>query len=71
MSRLVTTEPASGVIDSRAIYPLRLFHQLSGLGKAGVRAARRDGLVVRYVGRVGFVLGADFLDFLSRQSKGR
>jgi hypothetical protein len=40
-----------------------------GLGQAALREARRGGLKVRYVGRRGFVLGADLIDFIRNTAK--
>jgi hypothetical protein len=34
-----------------------------GLGTAGLRQARRNGLKIRRLGRISVVLGKDFLEF--------
>jgi hypothetical protein len=54
----------SGEIRADAAYPLGAFMQITGLGRHGMRAARRAGLRVHYVQKRGFVLGRDFLAYL-------
>ena len=49
-------------------YSLEEFAERTGLGKSGLRAARRAGLRVRYCHNRGFVLGADWHDYLVVQS---
>jgi hypothetical protein len=53
-------------IDKDAVYPLKAFQQLTGLGDAAMRRARRQGLAVFKVGRQSFIRGADFYAFLPR-----
>lgn len=45
-------------------YPLDTFSRMTGIGKHGLRTARKNGLQVRYIGRRGFVLGSDWLTYL-------
>jgi hypothetical protein len=52
-------------IHAHTSYPLASFAKLSGLGKAGIRSARRAGLPIRYVGNKPFVLGSDWLTWLA------
>jgi hypothetical protein len=52
-------------IHAQTSYPLASFAKLSGLGKAGIRSARRAGLPIRYVGNKPFVLGSDWLTWLA------
>ncbi len=49
-------------------YSLDDFKVRTGLGDAGLRNARRSGLKVRYAHNRGFVLGADWLQYLEDQS---
>lgn len=49
-------------------YALDDFKGRSRLGDAGLRNARRSGLKVRYVHNRGFVLGADWIEYLEDQS---
>jgi hypothetical protein len=49
------------------VYPLAEFMQRARLDKAAMRTARRRGLRVRYVGRRGYVSGAEFLRWLDEQ----
>lgn len=46
------------------VYTLTDFKKRTGLGKAGVRAARRRGLPVHQCGRNRYVSGADWVEFL-------
>jgi hypothetical protein len=46
------------------VYTLTDFKKRTGLGKAGVRAARRRGLPVHQCGRNRYVSGADWAEFL-------
>ena len=46
------------------VYTLTDFKRRTGLGKAGVRAARRRGLPVHQCGRNRYVSGADWAEFL-------
>jgi len=58
-----------GVIDGDKAYALRAFQQLTGMGTAALREARRNGLTVRRVGLRSFILGRDFLDYLAKHGK--
>jgi hypothetical protein len=49
-------------------YSLDDFKVRTGLGDAGLRNARRSGLKVRYAHNRGFVLGADWLQYLEDQT---
>lgn len=60
---------ALGPISGNDAYPLELFCQISGLSTHAMRIARRNGLVVHYVGNRGFVRGSDFLEFLAKAKK--
>jgi len=51
-------------IDRNQSYRLPDFMKLVGIDRAGLRALRRRGLVVRYAGRSAHVLGADWVEFL-------
>ena len=48
------------------IYTLPEFKKRSGLGPSAMRQARRAGLKVLKIGRCGYVLGRDFMDFAER-----
>ena len=56
-------------IDPTRLYSLGEFQRVSGMSTAAVRSARREGLVVRYLGRTAWILGRDFVEFVV--SKGR
>lgn len=61
-----------GYILAEALYTLDEFQRRLRLGEAAMRAARRQGLRVRKVGRRKYVLGRDALQWiegLDRQKK--
>lgn len=49
------------VVD--AIYPLPEFMRRTGLEEASVRRMRKEGLIIRRIGRRSYVRGSDFLDW--------
>ena len=57
----------SEIAKDRA-YSLDDFKTRNGLGDTGLRAARRAGLKVRYAHKRGFVLGADWIEYLTGHS---
>ena len=52
-----------GFIRPDVLYPLESIQNVTGLGKAAFRIARRNGLVVRRLGKRSFVRGQDFIDY--------
>ena len=52
------------VIQQNVSYPLPVFSRVTGLGKHALRAARRAGLRVLYIGNRAFVNGSDWLRFV-------
>jgi hypothetical protein len=52
-------------IVADAAYPIELFGRATGLGNWALRQARRTGLRIRVVGRRRYVIGADWIEFLS------
>ena len=59
---------APGPVEADVLYPLADFKARTGLGEFAMRTARRRGLKVTYAGNRGFVLGRDFLDYLTTHS---
>ncbi len=55
-----------GLIDAGSLYTLPEIKARLGLGKAALRTARRRGLVVRKIGRKGYVLGKDVMTYIER-----
>lgn len=55
-----------GYISSDQLYTLEEIRARLGLGTAALRTARRKGLKVRRVGRRGFVLGRDVMNYVER-----
>lgn len=58
-----------GVIVPDQMYTFKAFKQLTGVGQAGIRQARRNGLEVKYWGRNGYVLGQVIIDFIQKNGK--
>ncbi len=58
---MATATVPQGSIEPTRLYTLHEFKRVSGLGTCALRSARNRGLRVRYVGRTGFILGADFI----------
>ena len=64
---MVSAVTNSEVAKDRA-YSLDDFKERTGLGDAGLRNARRSGLKVRYAHNRGYVLGADWIQYLEDQT---
>ena len=59
-----------GGIDPSVLYPVAKLAELQGLSARWLTStARRQGLLVRYVGGRAFVLGADWQDFVEQCGK--
>jgi hypothetical protein len=56
----------SGTIERGKVYSLPEFMRRTGLRVWAVRTARRNGLVVRYVGHRGYVDGSDWARYLEQ-----
>jgi hypothetical protein len=56
----------TGRVSADELLTLEAVEQQLGLGKAAMREARREGLPVRRIGRRGYVLGADIIEFVRR-----
>jgi hypothetical protein len=61
-----TANGSLGPIQADCAYPLPVFSRLSGQRKWGMRTARRQGLKVRKFGTRSYVLGRDWIEFLSK-----
>ena len=48
-------------ITENAVYPLSTFMRRTGLAKSAIRQMRRQGLIVRRIGRRSYIRGSDFL----------
>jgi hypothetical protein len=60
---------AMPVIQAGVSYPLPVFMKLVNMGRHAIRAARRKGLDVRYVGNQGFVTGDAWLKYLEEHGE--
>ena len=52
-------------IETNIAYPLSVFQERTGLGRAAMRQARRAGMPVKRFGGRSFVLGSDWINFLT------
>jgi hypothetical protein len=59
----------SGEIAADSIYTLDEVNDRLGLGKSALRTARREGLIVKRIGRRGFVLGRDLIAWFEKSAK--
>jgi hypothetical protein len=56
-------------IAADSIYPLDCFMRRTGLAKSAIRAMRRNGFVVRRIGRRSYVWGRDFQDWVENHAE--
>jgi len=56
-----------GEINVDSLYTLEEVRDRLRLGQKSMRAAQRQGLKVGRIGRRGYVLGRDFIDWYTRQ----
>lgn len=66
-SRLLPKTTSLTPIRADHSYSLDDFRRRTGLGRNGLRAARKKGLPIRKCGRNRYVLGADWHEFLRNQ----
>ena len=64
-----TATGAEGRITADSMYTLDEIRERMKLGTHALRVARRDGLPVRYIGRRGYVLGADLIEYVRGNAK--
>jgi dienelactone hydrolase len=64
---IATKKP--GEITADALYTLDELNDRLGLGKAALRKARREGLVVKRIGRRGYCTGRAILDWFESSAK--
>jgi hypothetical protein len=71
MARTPSVRPDNtpGEVTADAIYTLAEIQQRLKLGQHAMRMARRAGLKVRRIGRRGYVLGRDVLEFIQTVAK--
>ena len=63
------TPTHEGVIDPERLYSFQAFERQTGIGRAGLREARRQGLEVKYFGRQGYILGKTIIEFIMANGK--
>lgn len=64
-----TSASETGSVRSDEMLPLDTVKSRLGLGKAAIRTARANGLLVRRIGRRSFVLGADLLAYTKKRGR--
>jgi hypothetical protein len=57
-----------GEVSSNSAYTLQRFKRVSGLQTQALAAARKKGLPVRGTGRRRYVIGKEFIEWLSNQA---
>jgi len=67
--KLPAVPDVSGVILADAVYRLDEIQERLKLGQHALRMARRAGLRVRRIGRRGYVLGRDIIEFVDRTTR--
>ena len=63
---MAATTMSAGRISANELYTLEELRARLGLGAAALRTARRRGLKVRRIGRRGYVLGKDIMEYVER-----
>ena len=58
-----------GTIRADEMYTLQRFKELTGMGAAALRVARRNGLKIRKVGRRKFVVGVEAIEHIKTTGK--
>lgn len=56
-------------IEPDVCYPLRIFEEMTGQGRAALATARRKGLPVRKIGNRKYVVGRDWLDHVMQHGE--
>ena len=69
MTKTPTFPDVPGVIVADELYTLQEFQRRMRLGAAATRQARRQGLILRKIGRRKYLLGRDILDWLESTSE--
>jgi hypothetical protein len=69
MPTVKTDSADKGIIIPERLYSFQAFEKLTGIGRAGLREARRNGLDVKYFGRSGYILGQTIIDFILENGK--
>jgi hypothetical protein len=70
MSKSVVVRPeVPGQVSENEVYTLEELQQRLKLGQHALRMARRAGLKVRRIGRRGYVLGRDIMQFIESIGK--
>ena len=61
--------PLPAPIIPGTIYTLSGFKQATGMTGSALISARKNGLPIHYVGKRGFILADDFLEYLKTNAK--
>jgi hypothetical protein len=63
---MTSSATAPAEIRAGVVYPLRVFMELTGMGRHAMRAARRNGLRVTYCGNRCYIRGESFREYLDK-----
>jgi hypothetical protein len=63
------TAAACGEIRPESMYTLEEIKSRLGIGAGSLRAMRRQGLTVRYQGRIGLIFGRDLIAHIESSGK--
>lgn len=63
------TSAGTGVVEADRMYTLTAFEEITGMGKRARRTARRNGLRVLYISKKAFVLGSDFISYVTKHAE--
>lgn len=55
-------------VEPQKLYSLSGFKKLLGITDSTLRAARRNGLIVHYAHKHGYVFGADWIEYVRSQA---
>lgn len=58
-----------GEINSGSLYTIDELNDRLGLGKAALRTARREGLIIKKIGRRSYCTGQAILDWFEHSAK--
>ena len=64
----MTRQANPGGVEPSTLYPMKEIQSRLTLGATTFRAARRNGLPVRYFGRTAYILGADMIGYIMQNA---
>lgn len=64
-----TPKAGGGEINPATLYRIESLKAAAGVGEWAIRQMRRNGLKIRYIAGKAFVLGSDFIDYITSNAK--